>query len=121
MIDLSIERGTFCAIVGPRGAGKSALLRILADWYTPARGAIYFGSGDLQALAADPYARLRAIVHLIADGATVVAELHDYSTIAHFADRVIVVRAGTIVASGPPASVLQDRALERSLCLPCAA
>ncbi len=121
MIDLSIERGTFCAIVGPRGAGKSALLRLLAERQTPLHRAMYFGESDLEALAADPYECLRVIVGLIAAGATVVAELHDVSTIAHFADRVIVVRDGAIVASGPPRSVLQDRALERSLCLPCAA
>lgn len=43
---------------------------------------------------------------LAADGITVLAALHDLNLAMAFADAVIVLSAGTVVAAGPPAEVL---------------
>ena len=37
-ISFTIEKGEFCVIVGPSGAGKTTVLNMLAAW-TPARAA----------------------------------------------------------------------------------
>jgi NitT/TauT family transport system ATP-binding protein len=39
-LDLSLESGTICALLGPSGSGKSTLLRILAGLATPSRGRV---------------------------------------------------------------------------------
>ena len=54
----------------------------------------------------------RRIAELIgrqrADGTTVVCASHDLSLVAAVADRVVVLRDGTVVADGPPRSVIAD-------------
>ncbi|NJM36300.1 MAG: ATP-binding cassette domain-containing protein [Rhodomicrobium sp.] len=39
-VNLSVERGTFCTIVGASGCGKSTFLRLLLGQERPARGVI---------------------------------------------------------------------------------
>ena len=54
----------------------------------------------------------RRIAELIgrqrAAGTTVVCASHDLSLVAAVADRVVVLRGGTVVADGPPRSVIAD-------------
>lgn len=46
-LNLEIPRGSFVAIVGPSGVGKTSLLSCLAGLISPARGKIaYFSQGD---------------------------------------------------------------------------
>lgn len=37
-VDLTVERGTICAVVGPNGAGKSTMFRLLMGLTTPTAG-----------------------------------------------------------------------------------
>jgi iron complex transport system ATP-binding protein len=39
---LRIDRGSFCAVLGPKGAGKSTLLRLLAGQLVPSSGTMRF-------------------------------------------------------------------------------
>jgi ABC-type nitrate/sulfonate/bicarbonate transport system ATPase subunit len=46
-LDLSVEPGSFTAIVGPSGCGKSTLLRILAGLLVPDAGSAHVGGTDV--------------------------------------------------------------------------
>jgi tungstate transport system ATP-binding protein len=43
-VDVTIERGTFTAVLGPNGSGKSTLLRLLHGLAAPATGTIRWGT-----------------------------------------------------------------------------
>ncbi|WP_369407389.1 hypothetical protein [Schumannella soli] len=46
-------------------------------------------------------------------GRTIVAVLHDLNQAARFADRIVMMRDGEVVASGPPAEVVTAESVER--------
>lgn len=48
--DLSVARGSLCAIVGPSGGGKTTLLHAIAGFETPSAGTLTFDGRDLNAL-----------------------------------------------------------------------
>ena len=47
-VDLTIAPGERLALVGPTGAGKSTLAKLVARFYDPQRGSITFGGVDLR-------------------------------------------------------------------------
>ena len=57
---------------------------------------------------------MRLLAELRAQGKTVVAVLHDLSLAFHFADRVVLLRAGAIEADGTPDAVANSGALARA-------
>jgi ABC-type cobalamin/Fe3+-siderophores transport system ATPase subunit len=63
--DLNIATGSFAAIVGPNGVGKTTLLRAIAGFETPASGTVALDGRDLRSFAANE--RARAIAALGAD------------------------------------------------------
>ena len=46
-VDLQVEEGEFFFLLGPSGCGKTTLLRILAGFYTPEGGRVFFGDRDV--------------------------------------------------------------------------
>ena len=48
-VDLSIEPGTFVAVVGPSGSGKSTLLNMLGALDRPDSGTIAFNGREIAA------------------------------------------------------------------------
>ncbi len=63
--DLDIATGSFVAIVGPNGVGKTTLLRAMAGFEAPASGTVALDGRDLRGLA--PNERARAIAALGTD------------------------------------------------------
>ena len=55
-----------------------------------------------------------------ADGLTLVAAMHDLTLAAQYADRVLLLSEGSIVADGPPADVLTEEALASTTASPSA-
>lgn len=51
-VDLGVGRGEVLALLGPSGAGKTSLLRLIAGLETPARGRVVIDGVDVTALAA---------------------------------------------------------------------
>lgn len=49
-IDLSIEEGEICCILGTSGSGKSTLLNMLAGLEAPTKGEIWIGSNPVHAM-----------------------------------------------------------------------
>ena len=58
-VDLSIEPGTFVAVVGPSGSGKSTLLNMLGALDRPDSGTIAFNGREIAALDEEDQARFR--------------------------------------------------------------
>jgi iron complex transport system ATP-binding protein len=66
--------------------------------------------GHAQALL-DLVDRLRA-----EDGTTVVSTLHDLTFAAQYADRLLLLNGGTVVAAGTPAEVLTAKTVHKHYC-----
>ncbi|MEA2703524.1 MAG: ATP-binding cassette, subfamily bacterial, partial [Actinomycetota bacterium] len=47
-VDLTVEPGESIALVGPTGAGKSTLAKLVARFYDPVAGCVTFGGVDLR-------------------------------------------------------------------------
>jgi putative ABC transport system ATP-binding protein len=58
-VNLVIERGQTCALVGASGSGKSTLLNILGLLEHPTSGQLVFGGQNMQTAGADQLASLR--------------------------------------------------------------
>ena len=58
-VDLAIEPGEICCIVGPSGSGKSTLLNQLAGLEKPTRGKVYIGRHEISAMSENELARFR--------------------------------------------------------------
>jgi len=59
-LDLSINAGSFVALMGPSGSGKSTLLNIIAGLDTPSSGNIFVAGVNLSGLTDDGRAEWRA-------------------------------------------------------------
>ena len=58
-IDLDIERGEICCILGTSGSGKSTLLNMLAGLEKPTRGDIFINGTNVAKLSEKKLARFR--------------------------------------------------------------
>lgn len=58
-IDLEIERGEFCCVVGASGSGKSTLLNQLAGLEKPTRGGVWIGGHNISEMTEKQLATFR--------------------------------------------------------------
>ncbi len=136
-ISLSVPRGQRLALLGPPGAGKTALLLALAGMLKPAQGTVLTDGRDitrlrpfarglgiaLRALPPGPFAARRmgrmapSPSHglLLLDrpeawppsSATIVAAFADQALALSGADRLAILREGRVVQEGPAAAVYE--------------
>lgn len=58
-VNLAIEPGEICCIVGPSGSGKSTLLNQLAGLEKPTKGHVYIGRHDISQMTENELAKFR--------------------------------------------------------------
>ena len=58
-VNLSIEPGEICCIVGPSGSGKSTLLNQLAGLEKPTKGSVHIGKHEISAMNENQLAKFR--------------------------------------------------------------
>ena len=58
-VDINIEKGEFCCIVGQSGSGKSTLLNQLAGLEKPTRGKVFIGKHEISAMTENELAAFR--------------------------------------------------------------
>lgn len=58
-VDISVEKGEFCCIVGQSGSGKSTLLNQLAGLEKPTRGKVFIGNHEISAMNENQLAHFR--------------------------------------------------------------
>lgn len=58
-VDITLERGAFCALIGPSGSGKSTLLNIIGLLDRPSAGRLSIGGQDTHGLDDAALTRLR--------------------------------------------------------------
>ena len=58
-VDINIEKGEFCCIVGQSGSGKSTLLNQLAGLEKPTKGRVFIGKHEISAMDEDQLAKFR--------------------------------------------------------------
>jgi len=61
-IDLSVRSGTFLAVAGPNGVGKSTLIQLMAGILKPRSGVVLLDGKDLRSFGAKELARRIALV-----------------------------------------------------------
>ncbi len=61
-VDLTIEAGTMCALVGPAGAGKSTIAALLSRLYDPTEGSISIDGIDIKDLELESLGDLIGVV-----------------------------------------------------------
>jgi branched-chain amino acid transport system ATP-binding protein len=72
-VDLTVRRGTICAVLGANGAGKTTLLRALSGLVRPSAGRILFDGDEVRDLPVPQLIR-RGLAH-VPEGRGVIAEL----------------------------------------------
>ena len=80
-LDLSVERGSFVALLGPNGSGKTTLMRIIAALSKPTAGEVTIGGWSLPAEADAVRAQLGVVAHqpLLYGGLTARENLNFYA------------------------------------------
>lgn len=52
-VDITINEGELFTLLGPSGCGKTTILRMIAGFYYPTSGKVYFGDNDVTYLSAN--------------------------------------------------------------------
>ncbi|MDD4850630.1 MAG: ABC transporter ATP-binding protein [Gemmiger sp.] len=58
-VEINVEKGEFCCIVGQSGSGKSTLLNQLAGLEKPTRGKVFIGKHEISAMSENELAEFR--------------------------------------------------------------
>lgn len=76
-VDLTIQQGEFVFITGPRGAGKSTLMELIAGEIEPDHGKIWLGGAELTAMKPRESAEFRDCMGVVLND----SELRDEETV----------------------------------------
>ena len=99
-LDLSIERGTFLALLGPNGSGKTTLMRILGGLSKPTAGQVAIGGWNLPQEAGAVRAQLGVVAHqpLLYDELTAAENLRFYGRLYGLRPEALAERVPVVLA-----------------------
>jgi ABC-type transporter Mla maintaining outer membrane lipid asymmetry ATPase subunit MlaF len=86
-LDLALERGTICCLIGPQGGGKTAWLRALAAVEPPAEGELTIAGRYCSNLAYEAWRRMRPQIAYIGASAPLLSVLNGLANVtlpAHY-------------------------------------
>ncbi len=78
-LSLELEPGSFAALLGRNGAGKTSLLKAIAGLVPPQRGRIFFNGQEITSLP--PWERVRLGLSLVPEGRRIFAPLSVYENL----------------------------------------
>ncbi len=78
-LSLELEPGSFAALLGRNGAGKTSLLKAIAGLVPPQRGRIFFDGQEITSLP--PWERVRLGLSLVPEGRRIFAPLSVYENL----------------------------------------
>jgi phospholipid/cholesterol/gamma-HCH transport system ATP-binding protein len=81
-LDISINRGTVTAIMGPSGTGKTTLLRLITGQIRPTRGRVEVEGEDVDALDREALYRLRRRMGMLFQNGALLTDLDVYENVA---------------------------------------
>ncbi len=81
-IDMDIARGRVTAVVGPAGAGKSALLKLVTGQLRPAAGRVEVGGEDVHALGRRGLFELRRRIGVLFTSGALLDDLDVFDNVA---------------------------------------
>ena len=84
-VSLHVPAGSFVALVGPSGSGKSSILRLLLGFESPSSGSIYFDGQDIAGL--DPLALRRQFGVVLQDAGIIAGDV--FTNIAGATDATV--------------------------------
>lgn len=106
-VDLTLPEGSFTALVGPSGGGKSTVAKLIARFWDVTSGAITIGGVNVKDMPLSQQA-----ISALTRGKTIITIAHRLSTIKN-ADQILVVDDGRIAQHGTHDQLVKQEGLYR--------
>ncbi len=82
-VDLTIERGSVTAIMGPSGTGKTTLLKLIGGQWTPQAGRVVVDGQEVGRLSRDELYRLRKRMGMMFQSGALFTDLSVFENVAY--------------------------------------
>ena len=106
-VDLTLPEGSFTALVGPSGGGKSTVAKLIARFWDVTSGAITIGSVNVKDMHL-----IQQAISALTRGKTIITIAHRLATVQN-ADQILVVDDGRIAQHGTHDQLVKQEGLYR--------
>ena len=106
-IDMTLPEGSFTALVGPSGGGKSTVAKLIARFWDVTSGAITIGGVNVKDMPLSQQA-----ISALTRGKTIITIAHRLATVQN-ADQILVVDDGRIAQHGTHDQLVKQEGLYR--------
>ena len=106
-VDLTLPEGSFTALVGPSGGGKSTVAKLIARFWDVTSGAITIGGVNVKDMPLSQQA-----ISALTRGKTIITIAHRLATVQN-ADQILVVDDGRIAQHGTHDQLVKQEGLYR--------
>lgn len=106
-VDLTLPEGSFTALVGPSGGGKSTVAKLIARFWDVTSGAITIGGVNVKDMPLSQQA-----ISALTRGKTIITIAHRLATVQN-ADQILVVDDGRIAQHGTHDQLVKQEGLCR--------